>query len=326
MALPHVGPLPSALPSHAVRRVTYRTVDWSRRRAIAPVDDHGHGGPIGRTTGGGNISRLRDVKTALAPVVTGCRLGVGGILLQRKPLGLLRELVAGGTRELRFHSFLASLDAELLAAHDALSEAHIGYVGFEQLGTAPAFEQAAERGEVDVREYTEYLFVNGLRAALAGLPFLPTKGGTGSQVLDDLGLATVTCPYTGVELVAAPALHLDVAVLHAEAADANGNVLGPIDRSFLFDFDANLARAADHVIVSVERVVDEDEVRRANQRTLLYGFEVDTIVHLPGGAAPTGLTAEQGADVAALQRYLASVEDGTPPREAFDTLLARDRS
>jgi glutaconate CoA-transferase, subunit A len=304
------------VPFPAPARVTYRTVGGTLERC------DGHGRARVPTVGGLPIDKVRDVTSALEAVQDGCRLGVGGILLQRKPLAALLELVERGARGLHFYSFLGSLDAEILAAYGALEEAHVGYVGFEQLGVAPAFEAGVREGAIAVREYTEYLFVSGLRAAMAGLPFLPTKGGTGSQVLEDLGLTTVTCPYTGVELVAAPAIELDVALIHAEVADADGNVLGPTDRSFLFDFDANLARAADHVIVTVERVAERDEVRRNNHRTLLYGFEVDAVVPLPGGAAPTGLTAEQGADVGALARYLAAVGDGTEPRTACRQLVA----
>lgn len=266
---------------------------------------------------------MRTTEEALAPIVDGCRLGVGGILLQRKPLRLIASLAASGRRELAFHSFLASLDAELLAAHDVLSAAHIGYVGFEQFGIAPAFEAGAAAGRFSVHEYTEYLFVTGLRAALAGLPFLPTKGGAGSQVLADLGHRSITCPYTGTELTAVPAMTLDAALIHAEAADEHGNVLGPRDRSFLFDFDANLARAADHVVVSVERVISDEALRAENRRTLLFGYEVDAVVELPGGAAPTGLTAEQGPNLTALRHYLDAAAAGVAPTEAvmrlFDT-------
>lgn len=266
-------------------------------------------------------SKVVDMATAVGLVAPGARLGVGGVLLQRKPISFLNALAGTGVRDLAFHSFLASLDGELLAAHDLLAESHTGYVGFEQLGFAPAFGAAADSGRIRALEYTEFLFVTGLRASLAGLPFLPAKGGQGSDVLAELGYQVIDCPYTGIPLVAVPAMQLDVTVLHAEAADDRGNVMGPADRDFLFDLDANMARAADLVVVTVERLATAEEMRAARDRTLLFGYEVDAVVVAPGGAAPTGMPGSYEPDLAALSGYVAAVNaDVTSAADAMDRL------
>lgn len=267
------------------------------------------------------MGRVVDLEEAVASIPDGASLGVGGVLLQRKPMALLRALAGRGARDLTLWSFLASLDVELLAAHGALVGTHTGYVGFEQLGFAPAYEAAVDAGTLAPHEHTEFLFVTGLRASLAGLPFLPTKGGLGSDVLAELGHATITCPYTGQELVAVPAIRPDVTVLHAEAAGADGTVLGPRGRDFLFDFDANIARAARRVVVTVERVVPHEEVVAARDRTLLFGFEVDMVVEVPGGAAPTALPGHYEPDLAALRQYLADVGGGVDPASAMHALV-----
>ena len=258
--------------------------------------------------------RITSIGQALTLVPDGALVGLGGALLKRKPVGFLAALLAAGRRDLRAMSFLASVDAELLAAFGRLVELHCGYVGFEQLGFAPAVDAATEAGVVRRVDYSEVMFASGLRASMAGLPFLPARAGVGSDVVEALQIRTVTCPYTGVELLAAPALRPDVTVLHAEAADREGNVLGPAQADFLFDMDANLARAAQRVVVTVERVADRDEIVAANRRTLLFGFEVDAVVLLPGGARPTALPGCYPADVHALGRYLRSA--GTQPRAA----------
>ena len=253
----------------------------------------------------------------------GARLGVGGVILQRKPVALLDSAVHAGIGTLQLHSFLASLDVELLAAHGALAEAHTGYVGFEQLGFAPAYEAAVQRGHVTAYEYSEFLFVAGLRAAMAGLPFFPAKGGAGSQLLDELCFKSVRCPYTDEEILAVPAKHLDVALLHAEAASPSGHVMGPASRDFLFDLDANIARAADVVIVSVERIVSEDEIIAARERTLLFNFEVDAVVEAPHGAAPTALPGSYTPDFGALRRYL--VDAATDPADVAGAMRTLTR-
>jgi glutaconate CoA-transferase, subunit A len=268
------------------------------------------------------VAHVVGLDEAVASIPDGAALGVGGILLQRKPIALLRALATRGARDLRLYSFLASLDVELLAAHGVLAEAHTGYVGFEQLGFAPAYERAVAAGSIGAHEYTEFLFVAGLRASLAGLPFLPARGGLGSQVLDELGYETIRCPYTDQELVAVPGMRPDVTVLHAEAADAAGTVLGPAGRDFLFDFDANIARAAERVIVTVERLVPTEELVAANDRTLLFAHEVELVVVVPGGAAPTSLPGSYGPDLSALRTYLREVEGGADPATAIEVLTA----
>jgi glutaconate CoA-transferase subunit A len=237
------------------------------------------------------------LEEAVELVPDGSSIGTGGILMTRKPVALLNA-VASVRRDLRLWTLLGSVDAELLTLRGALAEANTIYVGFEQLGFAPAYSQAVADGAVDAREYSELLMLAGLRASLAGLPFLPTRGAQGSDVATALRIETITCPYTGQLLFAAPAIRPDVALVHAESADARGNVAGPAHRDFLFDWDANIARASTRVIVSVERIVDE--VTDA----LLFAHEVDAIVEAPGGARPTALPGAYAADLERVGAYM----------------------
>ena len=251
-------------------------------------------------------SKLTSLDDAAMLVGDGALLGIGGVLLRRKPIAFLVALAAAGRRDLRVASFLASLDVDLLVARGAVAEVHAGYVGFEQLGFAPAFGAAAAAGELRVLEYSELLFVSGLRASLAGLPFLPTRGARGSDLVAELGLREITCPYSGEQLLAAPAIRPDVCVIHAEAADEHGNVLAPSTQDFLFDADANIARAAETVVVTAERIVPTSEIRRGG--ALLFSYEVTAVVEAPRGAWPTALPGVYGTDIEAVRAYLAAAE------------------
>ncbi len=274
-------------------------------------------------------SKLISLAEAAALVGDGCRLGIGGVLTRRKPIALLAavaERVASGTGGgpvgLEIVSFLAGLDVDLLVAAGVAAEVRSGYVGFEQLGFAPAFSLAVEGGALRAHEYSEMLFTAGLRAAGAGLPFMPTRGATGSALLGELGLQTVRCPYSGEDVTAVPALAPDVTVIHADAADAQGNVALPAVRDFLFDSDALLARASSSVIVSAERIVETAELR--GQGALLFSYEVDAVVHAPGGAWPTALPGSYAADTARIARYLKDA--GTDPAAAARALIDDVRS
>lgn len=250
----------------------------------------------------------------------GSAVGVGGILMTRKPVALLDALGRAGRRGLTLYTLLGSLDVEILAVHGALARAVSIYTGFEQFGGPPVYDAAVGARAIETVDYSELAFVSGLRASVAGLPFLPTRGGRGSDVTTQLGMRTVTCPYTGEELIAVPAIRPDVTLLHAEAADEHGNVLGPAERAFLFDFDAVIARAADRVVVSVERVADSAEMERRRDQVLLFAHEVDAIVVAPGGARPTALPGVYRADPGRLTTYLQTAR-AADPRAALDTLL-----
>ena len=121
--------------------------------------------------------RITTVDDALTLVPDGALLGLGGALLKRKPVVFLAALAAAGRRELRAVSFLASLDAELLAAYGCVAELHCGYVGFEQLGFAPAVTAATDDGRIRRVDYDEVIFASGLRASLAGCRSCPLAAG-----------------------------------------------------------------------------------------------------------------------------------------------------
>ena len=133
------------------------------------------------------------------------------------------------------------------------------------------------------------MLVGGLRAAVMGLPFLPTRAALGSQLVEERGFRTIVDPYTGDELLAVPAIRPDVAFLHAWRADEDGNVQFPWPPDHLADVDLLVARAARTVVVSVEEIVAGDVVAAEPERTKLFGFEVDLLVEAPGGARPGAL-------------------------------------
>lgn len=243
------------------------------------------------------------VEEAVALVPSGACLYVGGAVLRRKPLGFLRALVAAGRRDLDIVTFAGSLDVDLLVAAGAARSVSAAYVGLGPLGFAPAYTAAAKAGELDDREHTEWTLLGRLRAAAMGLPFLPTRAGTGSEVVAELGLSTVADPYTGATYLALPPLHPDVAVLHAWRASPAGDVQLPWPPEHLWDVDVLAARAARTVVVTVEEIVPAEVVAAAPERTCLFSFDVDAVVALPGGAWPTASPPAAEADHDAVRAY-----------------------
>jgi len=215
-----------------------------------------------------------------ARVGDGALIAVGGAGLQRKPMAVLRALVAAGRRELRVISFLGSLDVELLLAADAVGELHSAGVSLEAAGLAPHFRAAREGGRVRFVEWSEATLLCALEAAGRGVPSLPTWAALGSD-LPALNpwLAEGRDPFTDEPVMHVRALRPDVALLHAPAVDEHGYAYVDGDLAY----DGAIARAAGEVIVSYERLVAPEPRRAALSR-----LWVDATVHAPGGSWPTG--------------------------------------
>jgi glutaconate CoA-transferase subunit A len=224
-----------------------------------------------------------DLAALLAHVRAGDCVAIGGGLSWREPMAALRELIRQGTGGLKLVGSAHGIDVDLLCGVGLVAASEESYVGFEQdFGLAPNYRRACESGTVAVRDSCCYTLVQQLRAAIAGLPFLPLRSVRGT---DFPGLhpeyRTMICPYTGEELLLVPALRPDVAILHAQYGDARGNlrIEGPPVADVLF------ARAAKKVIATVERIVPTAEIGEMGV-TVPY-FYVTAIAEVPYGAHPT---------------------------------------
>jgi glutaconate CoA-transferase subunit A len=247
-------------------------------------------------------SKRISLHEAAALVRPGDTLGVGGMMLYRKPMAFVRELVRQDVGDLTLLGFTSAFEAELLAAAGAVQTLRTCYFGLEFLGLAPVLRRAVERGQVQVIEETEYSLAMGLQAALMQVPYLPSRdsavGTDYFRVRPDL--RRTGCPVTGDVLTWFPAVAPRVAVFHAPMADEAGNTwLGG-----QYGVDPQLAMAAQCTIVTAERIVSTDEIRAAQGGATLTSFMVDAVVEAPGGAHPSSCWPDYPLDVLHLTRYL----------------------
>ena len=241
---------------------------------------------------------MTSLEAALEAVRDGMVIGVGGSPLSRKPMDAVRALAARHPKDLELVTFTGSLDVELLIASGSLRAVRASHVSLGEAGRAELFQAAVMTGEIEDLEESEWMLLGRLRAAAAGMPFLPTRAALGSDLAAARGLREVADPYTGTTYLAMPALAPDVAIVHAWRADAAGNVQMPWPPDHLADVDVLLARAARHTIVTVERLVPSEEIAQTADRTVLFGFEVAAVVEAPRGAWPTGSPSDYPANVA----------------------------
>ncbi|MFE0402047.1 CoA transferase subunit A [Streptomyces nigra] len=255
------------------------------------------------------VSRLRD----------GMTVGIGGWGSRRKPMALIRAVLRSGVTGLTVVSY-GGPDVGMLAAAGRIRRLVAPFATLDSIPLEPHFRAARERGELDLMEVDEAMFLWGLRAAANRLPFLPVRAGLGSDVIRvNPGLRTVTSPYDdGETFVAMPALRLDAALVHVNRADrrGNGQCLGPDPY-----FDDLFCEAADTAYVSCERIVDTAELAKGGppQSLLVKRHRVTGVIEAPGGAHFTSCAPDYGRDEE-FQRTYAT----TPWPEFADRYLGGD--
>ncbi|MEU6543428.1 CoA-transferase [Streptomyces sp. NPDC046859] len=232
------------------------------------------------------VSRLRD----------GMTVGIGGWGSRRKPMALVRALLRSEVTDLTVVSY-GGPDVGMLAAAGRIRRLVAPFATLDSLPLEPHFRAARERGELDLTEVDEAMFLWGLHAAANRLPFLPVRAGLGSDVMRvNPGLRTVTSPYDdGETFVAMPALPLDVALVHVNRADrrGNGQYLGPDPY-----FDDLFCEAADTAYLSCERLVGTAELAEGGppQSLLVKRHRVTGVIEAPGGAHFTSCAPDYGRD------------------------------
>jgi glutaconate CoA-transferase subunit A len=245
----------------------------------------------------------------VAGLRSGMTIGIGGWGSRRKPMSLVRAILRSDLRDLTVVSY-GGPDVGLLCAAGRIKRLVYGFVSMDSIPLEPHFQAARQSGALDVTEYDEGMLQWALYAASLRLPFLPTRAGIGSDVMRfNPELRTVVSPYAdGEELLAVPALPLDVALLHLNRADAAGNAqfLGPD-----LYFDDLFATAAERAYVSCERIVPTGELAAAGGvwSLRIHRWMIDGVVEAPHGAHFTSCVPDYGRDEPFQRAYADAAKD-----------------
>jgi glutaconate CoA-transferase subunit A len=234
-------------------------------------------------------------------------LAIGGFGADRMPTAVLHEILRQGRQQLRFSGHTATHDFQVLCAGNLLgpgkllAAVDVAYiVGLEARGLSPHARRVCESGEVEFTEWTNYTLAVRLKAAAMGVPFLPARSMLGTDTFAHSAARAITCPFTGERLAAIPALYPDVAAIHVHEADRFGN--SRIQGTSVADID--LARAAKRLIITCERLVPEDEIRRDPTRTAIPFFCVDAVCEVPYGSYPGNMPYEYFSDEEHLKAWM----------------------
>jgi glutaconate CoA-transferase subunit A len=224
------------------------------------------------------------LEEAAAFVRDGDTVGIGGSTMSRTPMGMIWTLIRAGRKQLTCARSIVSSDGDLLFGSGACD--HMVTSWFSQgilWGVSKVMRHHVETGKARYDEWSHMAMGMRLRAGAMGVPFMPIRSMLGSDVRKQRPEPIeIDCPFTGEKLLLVPALNPDVALIHVQRCDSYGNA--QIDGLQFMDID--LAMAANRVILTTERIVSNDQIRRAPDQTKIPFFAVDAVVELPFGCAP----------------------------------------
>lgn len=234
-----------------------------------------------------NSDKMMDMKEAVAKHVSDGDLVYLAGFTHMIPFAAGHEIIRQRKKDLTLARATPDIIYDQMIAAGCAKKVIFSYAGNPGVGSLRCFRRALEKGQpkpLEIEEYTHFGLSGRLFAGATNMPFLPMRTNLGSDLPRfNANIKTVKDPYTGDEISVVPPLRPDVAVVHVQRADAQGNshIWGIIGEQ------KDAAFAAKKVIISAEEIVDESVIRSDPNRTLIPDFVVDSVVHEPWCAHPS---------------------------------------
>ncbi len=228
--------------------------------------------------------KVMSLEEAVGMINDGDHVAAGGCHYSKTPMALIWEIIRQKKKDLVYSRSITSTEGDLLLVAGATK--HVVTSWFSAgvtWGVSRIMRHYMQEGIARYEEWSHMTLGLRYRAGAMGIPFIPARSMMGSDLFPRLAdIKEMDCPFTGEKLALVPALNPDVAILHTQRCDAYGN----IQNEGIPFMDQDIAMAADKVIVTTERIVSNDQVRRAPDRTTTPFFCVDAVVEIPYGCFP----------------------------------------
>lgn len=230
------------------------------------------------------MSKLVSLKRAVAEFVNDGDVVYAAGFTHLIPFAAGHEIIRQGKKNLTLARATPDLIYDQMVAAGCAKKIIFSYMGNPGVGSLRIVRAAIEKGDLEWEEYSHFGMITRLQAGAAGLPFLPMNQ-TGATDLEKVNpnIRRIPDPYGGKDVIVVPALNPDVAIVHVQRADKNGNahLWGIIGEQ------KEAAFAAKKVILTAEEIVDESVIRSDPNRTMIPGIVVSAVCHVPFASHPS---------------------------------------
>ncbi|MCS7178581.1 MAG: CoA-transferase [Anaerolineae bacterium] len=267
------------------------------------------------------MGKLATLAEAVESIPPGAHVALSGFAITRCNMAFAREVIRQGLRGLTISQCVGGMDADLLVGAGVVKRMIYGGGSLDRFGRLNNVNRGIESGTLIAEEYSSLSVAFRYLAGALGLPFIPIRSLRGSDILTRLqqmapeNVGVVQDPFTGEQWLALRPLVPDVAVVQVQVADEEGNawIYGP-----RWDNEEQV-KASQRVIVITEQLVPTEIIRRDPERTVIPGFKVSHVVHLPFSAHPTSVYRVYDYDAEHIREYAAA----TRTTEGFQTYLEK---
>jgi acyl CoA:acetate/3-ketoacid CoA transferase alpha subunit len=237
------------------------------------------------------MSKVTTLAEAVASIPSGAHVALPGFATARCAMAFAHEVIRQGINRLTVSQCVAGMDADMLIGAGMVERIVSGGGSRGRSGQHSCICRAIEQGAIITEELSSLSMTFRNLAGALGLPFIPIRSLNGSDILDQLQqisppvVSSLKDPFTGDEWLVLKPLIPDVAVIQVQVADEEGNawILGP-----RWDNEEQ-AKASQRTIIITEHLVSTEAIRRAPEQTVIPGFRVSHVVHLPFSAHPSGV-------------------------------------
>jgi glutaconate CoA-transferase subunit A len=275
----------------------------------------------------GNGSKLMNLKDAVGKFLfDGAHISIGGFTVNRNPMAAVHEIIRSRVRGLHMYVHSNGQGVDELIGAGCVSSIEIAYGANGRFApTCVRFRKAVEQGTIAIEDYTNYQMTLRFLAGAMGVPFLPCRSALGTDIVNTWGfsaqkrtadpkfpdkkLEVVDNPFgqwaDTSKVVLVPAIHPDVTFIHVQEADQQGTskIMG------LSFADVEQAKASKHLVITCEKLVDTETMRRHPEQNQIPGIYVDAVVHVPYGAYPTACYRYYDYDPTYLHEYFRDGQD-----------------
>tara|TARA_B100000989_G_scaffold224446_1_gene171841 strand:- start:119 stop:994 length:876 start_codon:yes stop_codon:yes gene_type:complete len=202
------------------------------------------------------------------------------------PFAIAHEIVRQKKHNLHLVKTGADIVFDFLVAGGCASRLSCGWYGNPGIGMSNIISKAVASGELALTESTNFSMVLRLHAGKLGVPFIPSPilaNGDLAGTVD--GIKTINCPFTDSQYQAHSALNPDVAIVHAQRSDIDGNaqLWGSVGDTI------DGCDASKRIICSVEEICESEEILLSPHLTKLPAHKVVAVIQQPFGAYPSYL-------------------------------------
>jgi glutaconate CoA-transferase subunit A len=269
-------------------------------------------------------------------VPDGAHISIGGFTCNRNPMAAVYEIIRQRKKNLHIYAHSNGQGVDELVGAGCIGRIEIAYAGTGRFApTCIRFRKAIETNQVIFEDYSNYQMTLRFLAGAMGVPFLPTRSSLGTDIINRWGfskevrrsdnrlpnhkLVVMDNPFGGwadtERVVLVPAIRPDVTLIHVQqaAADGTARIAG------LIFADVEQAKAARHVVLTCEELVDHDALRSHPEHNQIPAIIVDAVVNVPYGAYPTACYRHYDYDPTFLSDYRTAATDD----ERFSAYLER---